>query len=84
MQYYEGYGYHNGHFEQTYRCYPASFIDKVPSCLDFDLNSFWILNFHFVVEILTEMLFFLSILQPALEAGDKSMPSHFLFYLFVA
>ncbi|XP_078158749.1 uncharacterized protein LOC144554301 [Carex rostrata] len=26
--YYEGYGYHNGPFEQTYRCYPASFIDK--------------------------------------------------------
>ncbi|KAJ3691727.1 hypothetical protein LUZ61_020891 [Rhynchospora tenuis] len=26
--YYEGYGYHNNVFEQTYRCYPSSFIDK--------------------------------------------------------
>ncbi|PIA53315.1 hypothetical protein AQUCO_00900115v1 [Aquilegia coerulea] len=26
--YFEGYGYHGASFEQTYRCYPASFIDK--------------------------------------------------------
>jgi len=26
--YFEGYGYHGNTFEQTYRCYPASFIDK--------------------------------------------------------
>ncbi|XP_077232752.1 uncharacterized protein LOC143870938 [Tasmannia lanceolata] len=26
--YFEGYGYHRGSFEQTYRCYPASFIEK--------------------------------------------------------
>lgn len=26
--FFEGYGYHGGSFEQTYRCYPASFIDK--------------------------------------------------------
>ncbi|KAJ4802193.1 Ubiquitin fusion degradation protein 1 [Rhynchospora pubera] len=26
--YYDGYGYHNTGFEQTYRCYPSSFIDK--------------------------------------------------------
>ncbi|KAL5706577.1 hypothetical protein ACHQM5_024726 [Ranunculus cassubicifolius] len=26
--FFEGYGYHGTSFEQTYRCYPASFIDK--------------------------------------------------------
>ncbi|KAL7607492.1 uncharacterized protein LOC111887742 [Lactuca sativa] len=26
--YFDGYGYHGTSFEQTYRCYPASFIDK--------------------------------------------------------
>ncbi|XP_051147297.1 uncharacterized protein LOC127262588 isoform X2 [Andrographis paniculata] len=26
--FYDGYGYHGTSFEQTYRCYPASFIDK--------------------------------------------------------
>ncbi|XP_073011764.1 uncharacterized protein [Typha latifolia] len=26
--FFEGYGYHGNSFEQTYRCYPASFIDK--------------------------------------------------------
>ncbi|KAI8533086.1 hypothetical protein RHMOL_Rhmol11G0268800 [Rhododendron molle] len=26
--YFDGYGYHGTTFEQTYRCYPASFIDK--------------------------------------------------------
>ncbi|XP_042509575.1 ubiquitin fusion degradation protein 1 homolog isoform X2 [Macadamia integrifolia] len=26
--FFEGYGYHGASFEQTYRCYPASFIDK--------------------------------------------------------
>ncbi|KAJ8572154.1 hypothetical protein K7X08_008665 [Anisodus acutangulus] len=26
--FFEGYGYHGRSFEQTYRCYPASFIDK--------------------------------------------------------
>uniref|UniRef100_A0A453NI99 Uncharacterized protein n=1 Tax=Aegilops tauschii subsp. strangulata TaxID=200361 RepID=A0A453NI99_AEGTS len=26
--YFEGYGYRGSTFEQTYRCYPASFIDK--------------------------------------------------------
>ncbi|XP_047328578.1 ubiquitin recognition factor in ER-associated degradation protein 1-like isoform X2 [Impatiens glandulifera] len=26
--FFEGYGYHGMSFEQTYRCYPASFIDK--------------------------------------------------------
>lgn len=26
--YFDGYGYHGGSFEQSYRCYPASFIDK--------------------------------------------------------
>lgn len=29
LQYFDGYGYHGTSFEQTYRCYPASFIDKV-------------------------------------------------------
>ncbi|KAK4378207.1 hypothetical protein RND71_000069 [Anisodus tanguticus] len=28
MMFFEGYGYHGRSFEQTYRCYPASFIDK--------------------------------------------------------
>ncbi|WCJ40889.1 ubiquitin fusion degradation 1 [Euphorbia peplus] len=28
MQYFDGYGYHRTSFEQTYRCYPASFIEK--------------------------------------------------------
>ena len=28
MQFFDGYGYHGRSFEQTYRCYPASFIDK--------------------------------------------------------
>uniref|UniRef100_A0A3B6DHQ0 Ubiquitin fusion degradation protein n=1 Tax=Triticum aestivum TaxID=4565 RepID=A0A3B6DHQ0_WHEAT len=28
MQFYAGYGYHASNFEQTYRCYPASFFDK--------------------------------------------------------
>ncbi|KAJ8526464.1 hypothetical protein K7X08_028941 [Anisodus acutangulus] len=27
-QFFDGYGYHGTSFEQTYRCYPASFIDK--------------------------------------------------------
>ncbi|KAI8006581.1 Ubiquitin recognition factor in ER-associated degradation protein 1 [Camellia lanceoleosa] len=27
-QYFDGYGYHGTSFKQTYRCYPASFIDK--------------------------------------------------------
>ncbi|XP_068654393.1 uncharacterized protein [Aristolochia californica] len=26
--FYDGYGYHGGSFEQTYRCYPSSFIEK--------------------------------------------------------
>ncbi|XP_062115010.1 ureide permease 3-like [Humulus lupulus] len=26
--YFDGYGYHGTSFEQTYRCYPSSFIDK--------------------------------------------------------
>ncbi|XP_028097636.1 ubiquitin recognition factor in ER-associated degradation protein 1-like [Camellia sinensis] len=26
--YFDGYGYHGASLEQTYRCYPASFIDK--------------------------------------------------------
>ncbi|XXG75226.1 hypothetical protein AAC387_Pa07g3781 [Persea americana] len=26
--FFDGFGYHGGSFEQTYRCYPASFIDK--------------------------------------------------------
>lgn len=26
--YFDGFGYHGNSFEQTYRCYPASFIDK--------------------------------------------------------
>ncbi|KAL8463853.1 hypothetical protein ACS0TY_033704 [Phlomoides rotata] len=26
--FFDGYGYHGTSFEQTYRCYPASFIDK--------------------------------------------------------
>lgn len=26
--YFEGYGYHGTSFEQTYRCFPASFVDK--------------------------------------------------------
>ncbi|XP_051151032.1 uncharacterized protein LOC127265322 [Andrographis paniculata] len=26
---YDGYGYHGSSFEQTYRCYPASFIEKL-------------------------------------------------------
>lgn len=29
LQYFPGYGYHGTSFEQTYRCYPASFIEKV-------------------------------------------------------
>lgn len=29
FQFFDGYGYHGTSFEQTYRCYPASFIDKV-------------------------------------------------------
>ncbi|XP_028060688.1 uncharacterized protein LOC114264283 [Camellia sinensis] len=29
LQYFDGYGYHGASLEQTYRCYPASFIDKV-------------------------------------------------------
>ena len=29
LQYFGGYGYHGMSFEQKYRCYPASFIDKV-------------------------------------------------------
>lgn len=29
LQYFDGYGYHGTSFEQTYRCYPASFIEKV-------------------------------------------------------
>ncbi|CAK7329600.1 unnamed protein product [Dovyalis caffra] len=28
MQFFDGYGYHGTSFEQTYRCYPASFIEK--------------------------------------------------------
>lgn len=28
-QFFDGYGYHGTSFEQTYRCYPASFIEKV-------------------------------------------------------
>ncbi|KAK1407540.1 hypothetical protein QVD17_39158 [Tagetes erecta] len=28
IMYFDGYGYHGTSFEQTYRCYPASFIDK--------------------------------------------------------
>ncbi|KAK2978293.1 hypothetical protein RJ640_017144 [Escallonia rubra] len=28
LQFFDGYGYHGTSFEQTYRCYPASFIDK--------------------------------------------------------
>ncbi|KAK6946344.1 Ubiquitin fusion degradation protein Ufd1-like [Dillenia turbinata] len=28
MQYFDRFGYHGASFEQTYRCYPASFIDK--------------------------------------------------------
>ncbi|KAL1208194.1 hypothetical protein V5N11_034912 [Cardamine amara subsp. amara] len=28
MQFFDGYHYHGTTFEQTYRCYPASFIDK--------------------------------------------------------
>lgn len=29
QQFFDGYGYHGTSFEQTYRCYPASFIEKV-------------------------------------------------------
>jgi hypothetical protein len=29
VQFFDGYGYHGTSFEQTYRCYPASFIEKV-------------------------------------------------------
>jgi hypothetical protein len=32
VQFFDGYGYHGTSFEQTYRCYPASFIEKV-KCL---------------------------------------------------
>lgn len=29
LQFFEGFGYHGTSFEQTYRCFPASFIEKV-------------------------------------------------------
>jgi hypothetical protein len=58
-------------------------LTRFPLASDFESNCFPILNFHVFVEIITEILFlFCSILQPALEAGDKSM--FFSFYLFVA
>lgn len=45
LQFFGGFGHNGTSFEQTYRCYPSSFIDKVqmPFRLSFDLLLFELL-----------------------------------------
>lgn len=40
LQFFDGYGYHGTSFEQTYRCYPASFIEKVSYILQYIRSDF--------------------------------------------
>ena len=56
LQFFDGYGYHGTSFEQTYRCYPASFIEKVGiSSSSIDLVYYYALEMvviFFIIELM--------------------------------
>lgn len=66
LQFFGGFGHNGTSFEQTYRCYPSSFIDKVqmPFRLSFDLLLFelllliWYVLCFFIVDLLWGLVSF--------------------------
>lgn len=53
VQFFDGYGYHGTSFEQTYRCYPASFIEKVGECY-FQTQTFTCLGCNIFFQMLAK------------------------------